>query len=300
MATPRLTMTELWTSRLYDALRERWEAPSTRRWTAWSLVGAMFLSVASIELARLGILPSLLGHPLPTNHLAAISWVFTLLLITEVLDLVFGLSESVANALGKQLEIFSLVLLRKAFDELPHLPEPLAITGESDVVLTMAAEVGASLLIFGLLVLYYRRQDHVPISSDPVDLRRFVAMKKAVCLGLLAAFVLTLCFFGLKTLTVSDPAQALSLDFFEVYYTILVFADLAIVLASLVVTREYNVVFRNFAFAAVTVFLRLALSAEPYLNAVLGIGAAMTALAVAYVYQWSLVCNLAEPRDGTS
>jgi hypothetical protein len=76
----------------------------------------------SIELARLELMPRVLGILMPTNHLYAIDWVMTLLLIVETLDLVFALARSTANALGKQLEIVSLVVLRKAFDELPNFP----------------------------------------------------------------------------------------------------------------------------------------------------------------------------------
>ncbi|MEO0650796.1 MAG: hypothetical protein AAFZ65_08960 [Planctomycetota bacterium] len=293
MAEARGSTSDLPHVRLFDRLLACWESAVTRRASAWLLVAAFFLSIVSIELSRLGLLPTLFGKPLPTNHLAAISWVFTILLIIEVLDLIFGLAESVANALGKQLEIFSLILLRKAFDELPQLPEPIAVRGQFDAVLTMGAEVAGALVIFALLVPYYRIQRHQPISTNEDDVRRFAGLKKAVCLFLLAAFAVTGAFFGIGTLSVTDPDSQLSLDFFEVFYTVLVFADVLIVLSSMTVTREYRVVFRNFSFAAVTVFLRLALSAEAYLNSILGVATALFALAAAYVYAYS--AN--EPRD---
>ena len=107
-----------WHEKLFEALRGRWEAPRTRRLIGWALTASFFVSIVCIELSRQGWMPTVLGQPLPTNHLAAISWVFTLLLIVEVLDLIFSLAESIANALGKQLEIFSLILVRKTFDEL--------------------------------------------------------------------------------------------------------------------------------------------------------------------------------------
>lgn len=271
-------------AKAFDLVEARWESPWVRRGLGWLFVGSFFLSIGMIELARQGILPTFFGRPLPTNHLAAIAWVVTLLLIFEVLDLIFGLAKSVADSLGMQLEIFSLILLRKTFDELPRLPEPVSLTGELDVVLTMAAQGGAALLVFALLVPYYRLQLHAPISDDVSEVRAFVALKKVVCLGLLAAFVAAGLLFAGGDLTVDDPGEVLSLDFFKVFYTVLIFADLLIVLGSLTVTREYRIVFRNFAFALVTVFLRLALTAEPYAQAVLGAGTAVFALAVAYVF----------------
>lgn len=283
-------------ARAFDALQARWESAGMRRGLGWLLVGAFFLSIGSIELARQGILPEFFGRPLPTNHLAAISWVVTLLLIIEVLDLIFGLAKSVADSLGMQLEIFSLILLRKTFDELPRLPEPISLTGELDVVLSMASQGAAALLVFALLVPYYRLQLHAPISSDQDDVRSFVALKKVVCLGLLASFVIAGLLFGGGDLTVEDPDAVLSLDFFKVFYTVLIFGDLLIVLASLTVTREYRIVFRNFAFALVTIFLRLALTAEPHAQALLGGGTAVFALAVAYLFAKSAAVG--PPSEG--
>ncbi|MEM9382933.1 MAG: hypothetical protein AAGB93_23495 [Planctomycetota bacterium] len=282
--------------RLFDDLLERWESPATRRLIAWVLVVAFFGSVLAIELARLGVLPTVLGRPLPTNHLAAISWVFTILLIVEVLDLVFSLAESVANALGKQLEIFSLILVRKTFDELAKLPEPIDVHGAGKVLMEMGALAGSALVVFVLLVLYYRLQRHRPISKDPRDVARFLSFKKGVCLGLLVAFAVTGAFFGLGTVTVEEAGATLSLDFFIVFYTVLVFSDVLLVLASLIVTREYRIVFRNFLFAVVTVFLRLALSADPFPKALIGVATALFALAAAWAFELSR--SVTDGEDG--
>ncbi|MEM6673312.1 MAG: hypothetical protein AAF726_10750 [Planctomycetota bacterium] len=279
--------------RVFDELRERWERPTTRRAIGWALVLAFFVSIVAIELSRLGLVTSFFGRPLPTNHLAAISWVFTLLLIAEVLDLIFSLAESVANALGKQLEIFSLILIRKNFDELAKLPEPIDLTGGRYVLYEMGALALSALIVFVALVAYYRLQRHRPISTNPEDVARFVSLKKIVALGLLGAFVLTGLFFGVETLTVDSSEDALSLDFFVVFFTVLVFSDVLLVLASLTVTREYRIVFRNFTFAVVTVFLRLALVADPYTKSILGAATAVFALAAAWAFEYSK----AEPTD---
>ena len=273
--------------RIFEALRARWESPRTRRAIGWALTASFFVSIVCIELARQGWMPTVLGQPLPTNHLAAISWVFTLLLIVEVLDLIFSLAESIANALGKQLEIFSLILVRKTFDELARLPEPIDIGGATEVLLEMGALAVSALIVFVALTLYYRLQRHRPISTDAADVAHFVSLKKAVCLGLLLAFVVTGALFGFSSLTVDAPAQALSLDFFVVFFTVLVFSDVLLVLASLTVTREYRVVFRNFTFAVVTVFLRIALVADPYPKSILGAATALFALAAAWAFDFS-------------
>jgi len=90
---------------LFDRLERAWASDFTRVALSRTLLWAFLGSVLWIELARHGIADSVFGRPMPTNHLAAVSWIVTLLLFSEVLDLVFGLAKSVAKALGKQLEL---------------------------------------------------------------------------------------------------------------------------------------------------------------------------------------------------
>jgi hypothetical protein len=77
-----------------------------------------------------------------------------------------------------------------------------------------------------------------------------------------------------------EPATS----FFEVSYTVLIFNDVLIVLISLRYSLTFNVVFRNSGFAVATVLIRLALAAPPYLNALLGLGAAFFALGLTFAY----------------
>lgn len=284
--------------RAFEWLEARWDAPGTRRALGWALVAAFLASIVLIEAARLGWIDTFLGKPLPTNHLFAISWVFTLLLIVEVVDLVFSLARSVANALGKQLEIFSLILIRKNFDELTKLPEPIDLEGEMSVLLEMGALALASLTVFVGLIYYYRLQRHRPISKDEEDVARFVSFKRLVCLGLLAAFLVTGVAFGIRSVFTDPEGQALSLDFFVVFYTVLLFSDVLLVLGSLTATREYRVVFRNFAFAVVTVFIRLALVADPFTKSILGVATAALAVASAWAFELSRSGEVERP-DGS-
>ncbi len=75
------------------------------------------------------------------------------------------------------------------------------------------------------------------------------------------------------------------MHFFEPFYTLLIFADILVVLLSLRYSATYQVVFRNSGLAVATVLLRAALSAPPYLNAALGLAAALLALTLAAAYR---------------
>jgi hypothetical protein len=73
--------------------------------------------------------------------------------------------------------------------------------------------------------------------------------------------------------------------FFAAFYTVLVLADVFLVLAALRHSGAYYLIFRNSALAVATVVVRLALTAPPAWSAALGAGAAVFALLV------TIACN---------
>jgi hypothetical protein len=137
----------------------------------------------------------------------------------------------------------------------------------------MAGQAGGALVLFALLLHYYRLQEHEKTFRDPRRLADFIGLKKLVSMLLLVSFVVVGVVAGVDSLTLLAGEGSLLLRFFEVFFTLLIFADILIALASMASGRGYRVVFRNFAFALVTVMLRLALAAEPCTNALLSVAA---------------------------
>ena len=125
--------------------------------------------------------PASPAHTAPTPK--AISFAFTFLLYLEVIDLVFGLATSVSRAVGKQFEIFSLILLRQSFKDFSTLPEPLRWPESPDLVLHILSNAGGALLIFGILIFYYRTLLHAPITADEEETFYFISTKKSILLN---------------------------------------------------------------------------------------------------------------------
>ncbi len=82
-------------------------------------------SLATIEARRLGWLPQPLAGMVSPSRFLAIGIAFYLLVLAEVVGLIFGLAESVARSIGKELEILSLILLRQSFEILAEFGEPI-------------------------------------------------------------------------------------------------------------------------------------------------------------------------------
>lgn len=241
------------------------------------LVVVFLAALLVIELARQDIVSP--SFHLPTNHFYAVKIAFDLLLTLEVLGLIFGLASSVANSMGKQFEIFSLILLRQSFKEFVNFTEPIEWTQVSVSIQNILSDAVGGLLVFALVSIYYAMQKHRQITDNADDLASFVAAKKLLALLLLALFV------GIgvhDVLTWYKTGKAYK--FFDVFYTVLIFSDVFLVLISLRHNFTYSIVFRNSGFAVSTVLIRLALTAPPVWNVILGVSAVVLSIGLTFIY----------------
>lgn len=264
---------------LFERVRAFWDGHLSKTVTAAMILLVYLLSLVVIEFGRRGMVPQNIALLLPRSHYAAINIAFTFLLYLELIDLVFGLAKSVSRSVGKQFEIFSLILLRQSFKDFSDMPEPLHWPASSEAVLHILSSAGGALLIFAILTFYYRMLYHPPITIDEKENFTFITTKKAIALLLLAIFAY-LGIYSLLTLLENGSAHS----FFALFYTIMVFCDILIVLVSVRFSHAYPVVFRNSGFALATVVLRLSLAAPAYYNASLGVGAALYLLGLNAVY----------------
>lgn len=264
---------------LYDFLEHLWEHKRTERLIARALIATFLGALVLIELSRLGLLPGRLEGLFPKSHFYAINVAFSMLLALEVFGLVFSLASSVSISVGKQFEILSLILLRNSFKELIHFSEPLHWDSSTETVLHMLSNAGGGLLIFLLVGVYYKMQKHRAITCDIEAATHFIASKKTVALLLLLLFSIIGVIDGFIYLSGNKPD-----NFFSLFYTILVFSDVLLVLISLRYSSSYPIVFRNSGFAFATVLIRLALTAPPYFNVLIGVGAVLFAIGITFAY----------------
>lgn len=268
------------TTDVFEPLSQFWNAPRTERTISGALVIIFLASLAGIELKRLGLLPADVASFVPDHHFAAVSVAFTLVLILEVLGLIFILPCSFSKAMGKQFEILSLILLRNSFKELVNLPEPLHLSMDWTPILHIVSDGAGALVIFGLLGVYgMLPQPTLKLTRSGYARYAFIASKKMVALVLLGIFTV----LGIKALW-QGLTQHHTFDFFDTFYTVLVFADILLVLLSQRFIPGYMAVFRNSGYALATLGIRLALAAPPYFNTLLGVGAALYAVALTWTF----------------
>ncbi|MEW5740686.1 MAG: hypothetical protein AB1938_17290 [Myxococcota bacterium] len=267
-------------TRVFDRLQAAFDSPRHKRLLSLGLVVAFVAALAVIELARVGLLGERLAAALPRNHFHAIELAFYLLLAYEVTSLTFAIARSVSTAAGKQFEIFSLILLRRSFEAFAELDEPIRWPQAQDAVLHMVSDAAGGLLLFVGLGFFYGLQKHRPLSADVEERERFIAAKKVIALLLIGALVVLALRSAWGVVTSLHPTA-----FFEPFYTVLIFADVMVVLISIRYSTSYHAVFRNSGLAVATVMLRLALSSPPPYTSLLGVAGIVFALGLTAAYE---------------
>lgn len=263
----------------YDSLHQFWENEDTQRVISAGLVFFFVLAVVVIEMKVYGLLPEAFSPYIPENHFYAVKLAFTFILLLEIVSLVFILPMSVSGAMAKQLEIVALILLRNCFKELVNFEYTVTLAGHMPEVYRISANAAGALAIFVILGVFSRLQFHRPALMPPDKRYRFVITKKLIALFLLLAFFES----GIHFLV--DSARGVPThDFFESFFTILIFADILLILISQQYLPAFHAIFRNSGFALATLIIRLSLTAPPYQSVFLAVGASLFALALTAAY----------------
>ncbi|SMD43290.1 hypothetical protein SAMN00777080_1877 [Aquiflexum balticum DSM 16537] len=277
-----------WQINIFDILDEHWESPPVTKVISNIVVGFFVVGLLFGLLSYLNILD--LGESFTAFF--AIELAFNVLLIFEVLGLIFLIPKSVADSVGKQFEIISLLLLRDAFKEFGHYLGDLTWdVGFLYELLPIVSDAFGAILIFLITGLFYRAQRHIRITQSYEEQRGFVAIKKLI------SIYLTVSFIGLGIFDIISAYQTHEFIYsIKLFYTLLIFTDVFILLFSLRYTSKYYNLFRYSSFALATIFLRLTLSAPPYYNVFLAVIAGLMVLGVTYIYN-KLLSKQAKPLE---
>lgn len=217
------------------------------------------------------------------NPFFSIEIVFTLLLIIELFGLIFVLARSVANSVGKQFELLSLIFLRDGFKEFSHFGTNLEWSLIKDSFTNMMIYGFGAVIVFAVIGLNKSLQKHIKLTTTEEEQVQFIRLKKMLALMLLVAFLIV-GFLDLKVLIETGSY----LHSFHTFYTVLIFSDILIVLIALRFTFNYYKIFRYSAFVLATILIRVSLSVEPVYDVIIGVTASLFILALTITYNYFL------------
>ena len=213
-----------------------------------------------------------LNQELLNDPISAIYTPFSLILVYEVYLLLFYLPRSFTSCISKQFEIISLIVIRKNFKDIPLMDlNDNWIFSEHNIELVV--DLLGFLILFFLIYLFNKDTKKIPKKNitDP-SLIRFISSKKIVSLSLLVV----MSFMALNTLfewvfNIYSNQTITQIDglFFNKFFTLLILADVIILLISFRYTEEYSKLIRNTGFIISTILIRLSFSSSGYLTMIL-------------------------------
>jgi hypothetical protein len=255
-----------------------------------------------VFLARTLPNPPLLIAEAGQNYLAAISTPFNFILFYEVLTLIAALPASTTRSIANQFEIVSLIFIRDVFRDIARAGD--LVTGHRLTMETLPlfVDMWAGFLMYFLVAVFQhvaQKRGGMSVTSMPSrSVARFIAQKKlvAACLALLlvgmAAYNLVLLVIAIgRDLMTGHGAIESSTTFYNDVFTVMIFTDVLVLILSLVVSGQYENVFRNAAFVVSIILIRFSLTEGYPYGAPLALVAMLFGILVLLVFNYHVRIN---------
>jgi hypothetical protein len=255
-----------------------------------------FLHLLVIFLAnQTELFPKLLAN-VNTNYLSALYTPFSVILVYEVYFMILSIPLSFTESIKKQYEIISLIIIRRVFKDISEFESFEVIFDELDELFQIIMDLGAGLILFALVGVFYhvskyRESESV---SENDNLKYFIKFKEIVtiCLAILLFFVAIISFEEwLREVYLSAYASSTySLDleniFFDDFFSVMIFADTLIFIASFLYSNKYEILIRNAGYVASTILIRISFTLDDLYGPLIAIGAVFTGIAVQIIYRY--------------
>lgn len=269
---------------LYDIAHLAWKHHRVTKNMSLLLIVVFIGAAGTVLINALGWLPQSLSSLIPKSLFSAIQLAFTLVLLLEVIELIFSLADSVALAARKQLEIMSLILLRDAFKDISLLQGPVDMSTDSLILLQVVAVALAGCILFIIRGLFIKIQ----YVQQYTFMERYRCAKKCISLFLLLS-LMAIGVYDLHSIIFLGKVS----QFFQMFYTSLIFSDILIILTGQYFLSDFHLTFRNSGYAVSTLFMRIALGAPHHISAALCVFSGLYILLIA----WATVKFLPEEHE---
>ncbi len=225
------------------------------------------------------------------DPISAIYTPFSIILVYEIYLLIVYLPRSFTTAVSKQFEIISLIIIRRIFGDIPKVE--LDVNWFEYVAnRQLIYDLTGVLILYFLIYMFNQRREKLPKKSLSDRLKRFVSSKRAVSVLLLPVLIFTsiysavswffgLFFSGKNTGGFSD----INAVFYNEFFTILILADVFILLLSFQYTERYSQLIRNTGFVICTILIRLSFATTGLTNIILILSSVLFGLLILRIYQ---------------
>jgi hypothetical protein len=282
--------------KLYQKLLSNRTKEKSEHVILWIALVSFTVHLLIIGLIHYQIIPSNDIPSLLKNPIAAVYTPFSFILVYEVYLLIYYLPKSTSTYISKQYEIIALVIIRRLFKDLSDL----SLTSNwfyDKYDLQFTYDLVASVILFYLIYLFnvqsarvYRYYDKDKSKSS--NILKFINAKKWIATALVPV-LLTIAIYSFLTWSISiflpNETHAISFKninniFFEQFFSLLIIADVILLLFSFFHTDEFHKVIRNSGFIISTILIRISFSVSGILNNILIISAVLFGLSLLFIH----------------
>ena len=259
-------------------------------------IASFLIHLLIIYLVDFGIISLDNPSDLLKNPTAAIYTPFSFILVYEVYLLIHYLPKSITTYISKQYEIITLIIIRRLFKDLSNL----SLSSDWFKIkydLQFTYDLVASVLLFFLILQFYKQSKKRYRIDENEDSQiegtvRFIKIKKIIAASLVPIlfFVAIYSFINwlISSVELNSDSEVsfknINNIFFEQFFTILIIADVVLLLFSFFHTVDFHKVIRNSGFIISTILIRLSFSVSGLLNTALILTAIIFGLLILIIH----------------
>jgi len=252
------------------------------------IIHLILIYIKNYNILNIGFSGSLLDDPI-----SAIYTPFSIILFYETYLLIFYLPRSFTTAISKQFEIISLIIIRKIFSDIPRI-NLNANWLESSPNLQLIYDLFGIIILFFLIYLFNLRKEKNPVKPVSDNIKRFISTKKGVSIILLPLLIIMAIYsvsnwiyelYLVNENIISGGFLDINSIFYNEFFTILILADVFILLLSFQYTEKYSQLIRNTGFVICTILIRLSFASKGLTNVLLIVSSVLFGLIILRIYQ---------------
>ena len=277
-------------SKIFDEIFSEENRRKIESFTIWSATVGFIFHLSLVLLNNYSIINIGNESLLLTNPISAIYTPFSIILYYEIFLLIYYLPRSFTTSILKQFEIISLIIIRRIFYDIPKLNLDSNDWLNNPDNLQITYDLISILILFFLIYLFNFVKSKIENKKGIKNIDRFIDSKKIISVILIPVMIV-LFIIGLYNLysigMSSDFASSfyyVNEVFYNTFFSILIIADVFILLLSFLYTERYSQIMRNTGFIICTILIRLSFSSSGLTNLLLIISSVLFGLLILKIY----------------
>lgn len=276
-------------SKIFDGIFSENNRKKIESFTIWSASIGFIFHLSLVLLNNNSIINIGNESLLLTNPISAIYTPFSIILYYEIFLLIFYLPRSFTTSILKQFEIISLIVIRRIFYDIPKLDLGSNNWFENADNLQITYDLICILILFFLIYLFNYVKSNIDIKKTK-NIDKFIDSKKIISVLLIPVMIVLFIIglynwysIGIST-NFASSFYYVNEIFYNTFFSILIIADVFILLLSFLYTERYSQIMRNTGFIICTILIRLSFSSTGLTNLLLIISSVLFGLLILKIY----------------